>query len=431
MSVSLFQNPHSNLAFNDLDESVYITDFNKILCSKKLAKKIKTYSDNFDFECFSIVYDGKVITYEELMSVQNALSVHVHTTSFVILLDTGRLIYIELDYNINKIIEFDNKISQYNITNIFSNGSFLLITVVLPEGIPDNFQVFWVHAYPQFNTLKSVKCSGEYTSHANILIYVKGGSLHFINLYDTNQYPQKIYEIKIVDSKKLVEEIVNDSGMLLHSDMPIMPINVVSICIYKLSIYILLTSDVILHYSLNYALDFYNFDGNLYSEIHRIGNIKCFEFIQNSFVITLDDNTVIVKVMNKDDCDILNFEYKHVIKYVVIADMLCLVHSNNTLSFTKLNKIRVLSDTLETIMNNIQSENGVRMLIDIQKVIKIGSGKTSVYMLCYTSRNTLEAINCISFRKIHLSSFLDLGLDSGLQKLTELQLKVYCGGSYI
>lgn len=73
----------------DTSNSIVISNDGKIFVSKKL-KKIITKSTN----TYKIYYDGGYLTYDEMVSMQNYLSVVCYALNFVLLMEDGKLLHI-------------------------------------------------------------------------------------------------------------------------------------------------------------------------------------------------------------------------------------------------------------------------------------------------------------------------------------------------
>lgn len=71
----------------DTSNSIVISDDGKIFVSKKL-KKLITKSSN----TYKIYYNGGYLEYNEMISMQNYLSVVCYASNFVLLLEDGKLV---------------------------------------------------------------------------------------------------------------------------------------------------------------------------------------------------------------------------------------------------------------------------------------------------------------------------------------------------
>lgn len=271
-------------------------------------KELQSFKCEFqDGYKYVIIYSDKIIKYDELLSLDNAVSVCSLHENYIILLDNGKLVYIVRSINIKHISYLIKKFNNIFIEYICNNDCNCLIyssnklysTVELKES-------YCIKVYD--NVI------GYLTKYNILLILHSDFKIQCIcnnNLYRINsEYPTKS-DKRLVDYDATFD--IDHLNLLRYID--IADISHVNIQYNK--IYIVYGCECILFGT----YDKYEF----YDSIKHLTNIKQIDFNENVEFCLLKDNTLVFKC--KRDTN-----YLDVIKYLVIDNIVVCFHSNNSLT---------------------------------------------------------------------------------------------------
>lgn len=444
--------PHSNLALGTFNGSICITSKRTVLCSKCMSMDLFYSKQNYQ-DGLRIIYDGRVITYDELLLIDNAVSVQTYCTSFIILLDTGKLIYICAWYDATEILKLSNDFTIYNIKSIYSKIGYLLFTVELEVSeseeseeseespqIINKYKVFWVSETYQFDSSKSVDVSEWFAFPSEIidstyalysLLYISNGYLNAVDM--RTGYP--LNSLVGANSGVITENIIDKTFLLDANGSKVLGASILDASIHSNSIFILLVSGEIIYYFSSPE------PIQLYSTLQTISNIKKIEFILSACLLTLNDGTIIINILDRVGSVIQYSEHRNIVNYFRMDDILCLIDSDNMLYFEPLtiNKCLIPESLLSTgssryfkdAIDSVQANPAFIAQLNIDKIIKFAKLNDDTYILYRTKINTIEGFYCMNYKKVDLAISYDLGEDKISHQITEIYLSCDGDGSYI
>lgn len=410
--MEFFKPTHCNSLFEATDIGIFITFDGHIVLTngikdKLTSKKLEELGELDDnIIKYNIMHDDHIINYSDLILIDNAISVCKISKGYVILLNTGKLLYI-FDSNyieyILYIIDKLNNISVEYITNnneeglLYSNNKLYVIFEVWCEGVED----FEIAVYDDV--------IGYLAEHNILLILYSNLKLQNVG--------RKIYRIKCrntIDTDSFEDKyFVNTNNDNLLDAVIINDIK--CICIQVDEIYMIVKSSIIgwvHHFKPNYKEVFYD-------NIKFLTNIKEIDFIGSFQFCLLEDNTLLVgdalHSYTLNSClDVIN--------YLVVDSSVVCMHSDDTISV-----INMKCD--EDINRHKLNE----FLVDpinfdrISKIKKILSySHTNHYLVYVTYSNIIEILNIITLELVNLNVFLGAGDESKY-----LHLKKYNEFTYI
>lgn len=408
--MQVFKPKHCNYFFNHIGEVLYIASNNSLVITKKSSRYVRgtnyqstnVYTQNIlnSYVCFGY-YDYTVyghINYDnivrnQLSTIDNAISVCYALYSFVILLDTGKLVYIISDPYFDKIVKINKILESINVEYISNTDTKL---IVYSE---NNLYIIDING--NIETYENVM--GYLASSTTILIYYNNLKIEYLS--DNTLY--------LLNSVGTIYSIYADDILRGSDSNLISSINIINCKIY------IVIDGILRCYLLEGSMS-----NNLVScksgvvSMHTTNNVDfCY----------YDDNVLLFKILNADseiECCL------DVIKYLFIIDFLVCIHSDSTITVIQYKVSKIDRDIYNGLNQNLYvfltDPKNFEVVNRIDKFIDYELDGNTIILIYLTFDNILEFLNIETLEFVILNTFLTVESET-----EHLQLLKYDAGSYI
>lgn len=392
-----FQPKHYNHSCWGVD-GVYITSDNHVVVSNSIKWDIEIGNHPNDFESSSkheILYENKSMSYEDLMLVDNAISVcNIFTECYAILLSNNTVIYIV--YYIDKDLVRNIMKDMQNIPIHYMDKAANMVL------------------YYSSTTLYCIDINEKFEPkkiYDNVIGYMSGENIVLI-LYNNGKIglvcARTLYSLDAMNKLNPIDS--NDILNGVNSD------KIVCISIQFNNIYIIVGTT--LYY---FTSDKIN---RFYAKIKDFRNIVSITFKNTIGLCLLDDNRLFIETTDKSEIimDVNNF--------LIIDNYLVFFHLNRTLSVVKYNTQKIACyysfSKDESLLVDLSNPTNFDMLDNILKILMYDKDKGTDHLIYINKYNNVEILDIKKSELVSLSTFLSVESD-----ITTLPLIQYSGENYI
>lgn len=417
-----FQPKHYNYGYKSVTNNIFITEDNYIVVSSKLKSGIiYNYSDlesdlDADLESdsdadsndnqensieiptkYEILYDNGTMTYEELMEVNNAISVCSTLNGYIILLDNRKLIYC-MRANFNEFtLLLKETLDPLQVEYIDNNNGKIIIY--------SNLSLYFINNSTY--KVKEYKKVIGYVSHSNIALI----------LFNDNrvmcQSHQKLYKIELHADQQIKLDVDTDNifdGIDLNS--------ITEIKIFYNQIYVL-SGDIIKAFTCSER-------HACLSYIIKHANILSIDRLNGVCIFLLKDGRLFLK--SSETVSDIHACHENVAEYLFVGFYIVCFYFDGSIECIDSNDYNGLKSagkkntlTLYKFLNDIDN---ISLISRIKTYLHYGIIEDLHVILYINHDNTVEMLDIVNLNFIDLSVCLDVDTKS-------LPLINYSGGSYI
>lgn len=365
-----FHPKHCNYLLRACGHSISISSDNHIILTNDLKDKLSKSDE------YKILYKDEVLDLNALTLVDNAISVCFLFNGYLILLNTGDLIYIVSKYNKKKIPTIKKVFDGLHIHNICNNANKIIV-------------------YSE-NNLYLLNMDFSISIYHNVIGYSAKCNIVLILSSDNRVMlisQSKLYRLHACKVHAVnCDDLFND---IIYSE-------ITDIYIYHSEIYIVVSGKVVYWSSCE--------NNCFYTNIKDMVGVKSVIHSKTTYFCMLNDGRLFTY-----NIEVGMRVYKKVIKYIIISDYLVCFHYDFTTSITNIkipNQIERLTD-LETISlySFLKNPINIDILNSIDVFIKLYN-INSTNALLYKKNNCLELLNIENLELISLNTIFDCGGDA-------------------
>lgn len=393
---------------NDSKDFVCISECGHVILSRVTYSKINLYDDTTSLDgkkprSLQFYHNNILMTYNEFLLVNTAISVISFIYGFIVLLDDGSLLYIVEFLYLRYIIPINSKIKDHKIDYIESCNNNLYIFTFLSN---NNLYII-----PKLKIkLHAVPLMTSYHISNNILLTLNSKNyIEFYEISGCNIIPSKIGEycqMDYIDSTF----VANSSNTLSNLNIG----NVISLNVMRCEIFVLLNNGKILCYS-NKRPSKYVIKMLEMNDVHTI------KILEDSIVCMSTHAILLIK-----DEVIKEYDGNH--NVIQLVDNIYILNG-------KLIEIKnwylsgVLTEHFFLSENNYEFLQTVSKFINVIK-LEIYSYSTT-YLLYLDNDNNLKIVGMMNGEHADLPAYVNLDGMNMPSDITSLQLKRFNVGSYI
>lgn len=366
--MQFFQPKHYNNILRSWDDGIFISFDNRITMTNKLKNKL------MKFDKYQILYEDSILTYDELKLIDTVISVCCVFDGYLLLLTTGKLIYIVSHVKKSKILSIKKVFDCLNVDYISNNKYYSIVY--------------------SMNNLYLVNRDFYIKIYSNVIGYLCYHNIVLILLSDNRINLISHFELYKIDEKG--KNKVNCDDML--NGINYADIN--DIYIHHSEIYIIV-SGKIMYWSSGVTNYFYE-------DIKDMNNIKQITKYKSGYFCMLTNGRLFFKNIEGKYCMDMDI-CCDVIKYLVINEYLVCFHSNFTCSvidYTKLTPYKQSEYSYiprNTILYSfLKNPTNINTINCIEVYILNDSNN-----LIYLNNNTVNILDIKSVETIKPNKFFD------------------------
>lgn len=384
--MNLFQPKHTNHIFKYPNNGLFITLDGHVIPTKYMkACLLDDIIENVSYPKYEIICDGDEMTYDELILVDNVVSVCCSVDAYHILLSNCKIIHIYQDIHKPKILELDKICSSIEVEYFNANHTMLLL----------------------YSNNKLYKFDNSYKLEVyyNVIGYLMGTTIFLILESDYKVkciFPHKLHKVEL-DEKIEVDNDDILNGISLEG--------VTCISLHYNQIYVVVEG--IVHYFTSFLINNFNF------VIKDVKDIKSVGMISTVYFCILDNNTLLLKPGTKDEYEV----YVGVQRHLTIAGYLILFHFDGSL--TVFNPIESKEKRTIAPYKNpefysfLTCETNIPFLNRISIFLSSITFDTNYYLIYINLKNSLEILDIVTLEFVSLSVFFGVPEDEYFLDLIE------------
>lgn len=406
--MNFFQPKHNNCIFRTCGESILITSNGNLIVSNLIKNYFLLNEidevDEDEYESgnihskYEILYDGNMITYDDLMLIDNAISVCKSNHSYHILLSNFKIIHMYHNIYKSQILELDRICRSIQVEYINSMNS----TIVLYS----NDKLYTVNiSYKLDNSYKLEVYDNVigYALNANILLMLSDE-----------------YKMACI-SKLTLYKVENDNKIPINSNdiLGCVDLNELTCMSIQMNrIYTVINGNV--HFWITEQVNYYYYD------ILKFNNTLHIDLIDSIYFCMLDDNRLIIRGHDKS----YTLEtYLNVTRYLLCACYTILFHFDDSLTifnFTVSKEKREIVPIKNPVLHSFLINPECRYFIDkIHIVLHYKKFNEKYYLVYINTENFIEILDIVNLEFVDLNTFLNIHTNIKRLNLIEYNTRNY------